>query len=97
MTIRKVCVCVADGTYYFLTHEVILPFITGGFPPMVRCFYCDVETEIKSDGIDTWVHHAQVSPDCAFLINTRGMRFVNDVCLILRHDPVTVSCGLFGQ
>ena len=64
---------------------------------MVRCFYCDVETEIKSDGIDPWVHHAQVSPDCAFLINTRGMRFVNDVCLILRHDSVTVSCGLFGQ
>ena len=53
--------------------------------------------EIRGNDIDPWVSHTQASAGCAFLINIRGVRFVNDVCSILRHHPATMYRGLEGR
>ncbi|GAV09140.1 hypothetical protein RvY_18734 [Ramazzottius varieornatus] len=69
-------------------------YFRRGFPAIVRCFYCDVQVEVRGNDVDPWVGHVQAAATCAFVINTRGIRSVNDVCSILRGHPATLYRGL---
>lgn len=52
-----------------------------GFKDHVHCFFC--EKVIRGSRSEPWVEHARISPNCEYLILSKGKMFVN---IVLRRD-----------
>ncbi|GAV09636.1 hypothetical protein RvY_19140 [Ramazzottius varieornatus] len=53
-----------------------------------------VQVEVRGNDVDPWVGHVQAAATCAYVINTRVVCFVNNVCSILRGHSSTLYRGL---
>ncbi|XP_055354804.1 baculoviral IAP repeat-containing protein 8-like [Paramacrobiotus metropolitanus] len=64
-------------------------------PDAVRCFYCYVFISGLPLDLEPWIEHARQSPACAYLMNVKGKRFINDVIRACK-SPVT-DIGIQGM
>lgn len=45
----------------------------------VKCFYCGVHLSNWEPQDEPWEEHARHSPDCKWLLEQKGRRFIDDV------------------
>ncbi|XP_055355685.1 baculoviral IAP repeat-containing protein 8-like [Paramacrobiotus metropolitanus] len=66
-----------------------------GMPGCCTLFYCYVFISGLPLDLEPWIEHARQSPACAYLMNVKGKRFINDVIRACK-SPVT-DIGIQGM
>lgn len=44
-----------------------------------RCFFCDIRLDRWQTAEGPWVEHARHNPECKFLLDEKGQKFVDDI------------------
>lgn len=53
----------------------------------MNCFYCGQNLRDWEDNDDAWIEHARWSPNCSYVILSKGKEYVDKACGLIKDEP----------